>query len=130
MENKNKLINAKNNLLDAIEQGIFTSSTKERLEEIENKLADLSSKNRYDIILASNIFYWLYLDEEEDKVEEYKNLLEKFDCPVIQALYSWSLPNDLEKVFLENGFSINSVSSAKSYQLSDDKVVSLCKKRK
>lgn len=44
LENKNKLINAKNNLLDAIEQGIFTSSTKERLEEIENKLADLSSK--------------------------------------------------------------------------------------
>lgn len=100
------------------------------LENFRNLAFNFSENNKYDIILASNIFYWLYLDEEEEKVGEYKSLLEKFDCPVIQALYSWSLPNDLEKVFLENGFSINSVSSAKSYQLSEDKVVSLCKKRK
>ena len=52
-----------------------------------------------------------------------------FDCPVIQALYSWSLPNDLEKVFLENGFDIASVPSSKSFQLYDDKVISLRKKR-
>ena len=92
-------------------------------------LSDISSKNKYDIVLASNVFYWLYLDEEEEKVEEYKSLLERFDCPVIQALYSWSLPNDLEKVFLENGFDIASVPSSKSFQLYDDKVVSLIKKR-
>ena len=92
-------------------------------------LSDISSKNKYDIVLTSNVFYWLYLDEEEEKVEEYKSLLERFDCPVIQALYSWSLPNDLEKVFLENGFDIASVPSSKSFQLYDDKVVSLIKKR-
>ena len=92
-------------------------------------LSDISSKNKYDIVLTSNVFYWLYLDEEEEKVEEYKSLLERFDCPVIQALYSCSLPNDLEKVFLENGFDIASVPSSKSFQLYDDKVVSLIKKR-
>lgn len=98
------------------------------LEDFVN-LPDRLSQSRYDIVLTSNIFYWLYLDEEEEKVGEYKILLERFDCPVIQALYSWSLPNDLEKVFLENGFDISSVPSSKSFQLYDDKVVSLIKKR-
>lgn len=93
------------------------------------KLPDKLSNKKYDVILASNIFYWLYLDEEEDKVGEYKSLLERFDCPQIQALYSWCLPSDLESVFLENGFSINSVSSSKRFQLYDDIVVSLVKKR-
>ena len=98
------------------------------LEDFVN-LPDRLSQSRYDIVLTSNIFYWLYLDEEEEKVGEYKTLLERFDCPVIQALYSWSLPSNLENTFLENGFDIDSVSSSKSFQLYDDKVVSLIKKR-
>lgn len=98
------------------------------LEDFVN-LPDKLPKSRYDIVLASNIFYWLYLDEEEEKVAEYKGLLEKFDCPEIQALYSWTLPPELERRFLENGFDVEQVPSAKSFQLYDDKVVSLRKKR-
>ena len=92
-------------------------------------LPDILPKSRYDIVLASNVFYWLYLDEEEKKVLDYKEILERFDCPQIETLYSWFLPSDLEKIFLENGFDIETVSSAKSFQLYDDKVVSLRKKK-
>ena len=92
-------------------------------------LTEITSKNNYDILLSSNIFYWLYLDMEEEKVGEYKSLLETFDCLVIQALYSWALPRTLEDIFLDSGFNINSVSSAKSFQLYDDKVVTLKKTR-
>lgn len=92
-------------------------------------LPNILPKSGYDIVLASNVFYWLYLDEEEKKVLEYKGILERFDCPEIQALYSWSLPDDLEKTFLESGFNIETVSPAKSFQLYDDKVVSLRKNK-
>lgn len=98
------------------------------LEDFIN-LPDKLSDSYYDIILASNIFYWLYLDEEEERVFEYKKLLERFDCSVVQALYSWSLPDSLERKFLDNGFDIAQVPSSKRYQLYDDKVVSFKKKR-
>lgn len=96
------------------------------LEDFINLPSELSNSH-YDIVLASNIFYWLYLDEEEERVFEYKELLEKFDCSVVQALYSWSLPAGLERKFLDNGFDIDSVASAKKFQLYDDKVVSFRK---
>lgn len=110
-------------------QGILRSRglPKFYLENFLN-LPDKLPKNDYDIILTSNIFYWLYLDEEEERVLEYKKILERFGCPEVQALYSWSLPVSLEEKFLENGFDIESVPSAKSFQLYDDKVISLRRK--
>ena len=41
---QNELKKSLNNMLDAVEKGIITSSTKQRIEELENKLEDVDTK--------------------------------------------------------------------------------------
>ena len=41
---RNELQKSLNNMLDAVEKGIITSSTKQRIEELENKLEDIDTK--------------------------------------------------------------------------------------
>ncbi len=43
-QEQDKIIKSKNNIIAAIEQGIFTSSTKERLEELEKQLENINEK--------------------------------------------------------------------------------------
>ena len=83
----------------------------------------------YDIILTSNIFYSLYLENEKRHIQEYKEILEKFHFEEIQALYCWSLEKSLEIEFERNGFDIERVHSARKLKLFDDTVISLRKKK-
>lgn len=41
---RNELQKSLNNMLDAVEKGIITSSTKQRIEVLENKLEDIDTK--------------------------------------------------------------------------------------
>jgi len=41
---RNELQKSLNNMLDAVEKGIITSSTKQRIEDLENKLEDIDTK--------------------------------------------------------------------------------------
>jgi len=43
-QEQDKIIKSKNNIIAAIEQGIYTSSTKERLEELEKQLENINEK--------------------------------------------------------------------------------------
>lgn len=94
-------------------------------------LPNILSDKKYDIILTSNVFDWLYKDYEVESVSVYKELLEKFDYSEIQALYCWNtLGDDLRLEFLRNGFDIDTVPSAGRLSLTNEnKVVSLRKKR-
>ena len=40
---RNELQKSLNNMLDAVEKGIITSSTKQRIEDLENKLEDIDT---------------------------------------------------------------------------------------
>ncbi len=44
LQEQNKIIKAKNNILAAIEEGVITNTTKERLQELEAKQEELSDK--------------------------------------------------------------------------------------
>lgn len=93
-------------------------------KNLPEKLSDKS----YDIILASNIFYWMYLDNEQDNITEFKSILDKFNFSKLQALYCWWLNPDFKVKLEENGFEIDTVNSSRSLKLSDDYVISLTKK--
>lgn len=89
------------------------------------------SGNRYDVILTSNIFDWLYKDFEVESVGIYKELLEKFNYSEIQALYFWNnLSNDLKFELLKNGFEIDSVPSAGWLSLTKKNMVASLRQKK
>lgn len=89
------------------------------------ELPDILLGKYYDILLASNIFYWLYLCEEKSHIQEFKSLLEKFNCPTIEAIYSSGIKEDLKDVIVSNGFQIEAVLSANIFKFVPDYVVSL-----
>lgn len=90
-------------------------------------LHSVVKKQSYDIILTSNIFDWLYADLEEECVEEYKELLNKFNYSEIQALYCWELSETLQEELEKHNFEITNVTSVKTLNLYDS-VISLRKK--
>lgn len=89
------------------------------------ELPNILQGKYYDILLTSNIFYWLYLCNESSHVQEFKNLLAKFNCPTIEAIYSPEIREELKKVLISNGFQIEAVPSANYYKFAPDYVVSL-----
>lgn len=95
------------------------------------KLPELVSSKSYDVILASNIFDWLYKDNEVENVKVYKDLLEKFNYSEIQALYCWNEYNkDLGLEFEKNGFDIEKVPSCSYLSLSNYNLVLSLRKNK
>ena len=82
----------------------------------------------YDVILTSNIFDWMYGDMDKDCVLEYKKLLNKFNYGEIQALYHWTLTEELQSSLEQNGFEIESVPASRVLSLSNDWVASLRKR--
>lgn len=59
---------------------------------------------------------------------EFKKILEKFNCSQIEALYGFGLNDFLEKDLIDNGFDIEKVQSG-TRMILDDYVVSLIKRR-
>ncbi len=88
-------------------------------------LPEILLDKKYDIALTSNIFYSIYLHNEKEKIPDYKKLLERFDCPQIQAMYSWLLDSDMRDAFLCNGFRVDDVNPAPMYGFCEDSVISL-----
>lgn len=82
----------------------------------------------YDILLASNILFYLYNIPGNKEVKEFKEILDKFNCSQIEALYGFGLNDFLEKELIENGFDIEKVQSGTRMML-HDYVVSLRKRR-
>lgn len=99
------------------------------LEDFIDLPSKLSNK-KYDIILASNVSHYLYLDNEIEKIDEYKELLTHFNCPEIQATYCYGQNRDENKVnaYYEKGFDIDYVYPARNWQKSSDYVISLRRK--
>lgn len=64
IQDKNKLLKSIDNLLSCMEQGIITSSTKKRLEELEIKLAELEEK--------------ILLEKSKEKIQVTKEEIIKF----------------------------------------------------
>lgn len=89
------------------------------------ELPDILQGKYYDILLASNIFYWLYLCDENTHVSEFKKLLEKFNCPNIQAIYSSGIREDLKEVIISNDFQVEAVQSANDFKFASDYIISL-----
>lgn len=91
-------------------------------------LPDYLNGKSYDIMLASNIFFWMYMSNEESKVGEFKELLSRFNVRDIEALYGYLHPS-VREAFLSHGFQIDEVISANSFRMNNDSVVSLRKVR-
>lgn len=89
-------------------------------------LPDYLDGKSYDILLTSNIFFWMYMSNEESKVGEFKELLSKFNAREIEALYGYLHPL-IREAFLSHGFQIDEVVSANSFRMGNDSVVSLRK---
>lgn len=90
------------------------------------KLPELVKGKNIDILLTSNIFTWLPLSQEPDGVEQYKEMLEQFNCPEIQAHYIWGTSETAEKQFSDNGFEITRVPHARKRSLiRNDTVITL-----
>ncbi|MEG0794369.1 MAG: DUF3419 family protein [Bacilli bacterium] len=68
-------------------------------------LPDVINK-KYDIMLLSNVFHYLSLDEMQ-----YREFLEKFPVDTFQALYTWELYNGSDKRFINAGFTMDLVDS-------------------
>jgi len=92
------------------------------------KLPEQVSNKEYDIMMTSNILYWIPLGTDVSRIEEYKALLNRFNCTDIQALYTACLSERRREKFEEYGFDIEPVSTAKRMKNFDDYVVSLRKK--
>lgn len=86
----------------------------------------VDNKN-YDILLTSNIYNHMYLDNSIDNICSYKQLLNKYNCNHIQALYCWWLNDDFKEELLNNNFEINAVNTSKKLKLTNDYVISLRK---
>lgn len=96
------------------------------LRDFSNLSTILCGKS-YDIILASNIFYSLYLSNEIDKLHLFKDILNSYNYSEFQAIYCWWLNDDMREKLLENNFDIESVHTSRSLKFSDDYVISLRK---
>ena len=67
-------------------------------------LSRILDNKEYDLMLTSNIYYYLNIN-----ISEYRDLLNKFNANTIQANYCWfHLPMDK---YTKNGFEINKVDS-------------------
>ena len=89
------------------------------------KLPELVANKSYDILLTSNIFNWMPMSAEPYGIKRYKELLNRFKCFEIQALYCWSISEFLKPELEKNGFEIRYVQSAKKLRLTNDAVISL-----
>lgn len=92
------------------------------LEDLPEEL----NLKEYDILLASNIFFWMYMSNEASRVGEFKELLLKFNARNMEALYGYLHPT-IREAFLSHGFVIDDVESANSFRLDRDSVVTLRK---
>lgn len=97
-------------------------------------LPQILSGEYYDIVLTSNIFYWIYSADEIEKINEsvveYKRMLSKFNCPLIQVLYCWGLNEALHAELKKNGFEIEEVPPAKFCDFMPDYVISYRRKNR
>ncbi|MEG2618589.1 MAG: hypothetical protein RR984_02375 [Bacilli bacterium] len=72
--------------------------------DIKNLSQDVD--NQYDLMLCSNIYHYLFIS-----ADEFRSILDEFNIPVFQALYTWSLfPLEIVE-FKRSGFLINKVKS-------------------
>ena len=62
-----------------------------------------NNKKQYDIVMLSNIYHWMNMEPLD-----FKRLLDKANCDVIQALYSWNY-GTLMAEFKTLGFEITGV---------------------
>lgn len=103
------------------------------LEDLANLPRKLSDK-KFDIILASNIirYIYYYTEDERKKISGYKDLLDHFDCPNIQASYCWGHNkcnlDEILNTYKENGFDIDKVNPNNIFRSSSDYVISLRRK--
>lgn len=58
----------------------------------------------YDVALFSNVYHYLGLG-----VEDYRDFLNKLNCPEILALYTWFLNREEKQDFVNNGFEVHDV---------------------
>ena len=81
-------------------------------------------KDKYDIMLLSNIYHWLGLEPKE-----YKEVLDHFDKPIIQALYSWQKNSEFTE-FESLGFEISKIPPVNVSEFSPNNYVLTYKKIK
>ena len=86
------------------------------------------SNKYYDIMMASNIFYNLNFNNEINKIQEYKEILNKFNYSEFQAIYCWWLNNFLKEQLEDNNFNITEVKSTIKLKRESDHVISLRRK--
>ena len=56
-----------------------------------------NNKKQYDIVMLSNIYHWMNMEPLD-----FKRLLDKANCDVIQALYSWNYGIELKNLIGES----------------------------
>ena len=90
-----------------------------------------NNKKQYDIVMLSNIYHWMNMEPLD-----FKRLLDKANCDVIQALYSWNygtlmaefktlgfeitgVPPVVKNEFIEENYALMGTHTRKCYRLGD-----------
>lgn len=81
-------------------------------------------EDKYDIMLLSNIYHWPGLEPKE-----YKEILDYFNKPIVQALYSWKKSQEYEE-FKSLGFKIDEIPPVNLSEFSPNNYVLTYKKIK
>ena len=105
MRERENITKAKNNLISAIEQGIITSTTKERLQELEDKENELSakilteqSKTKVSLVKKDIVSYMRKaLENSSERVIDLlvKRITMYDDKIIISCKYAKTLPMDM-----------------------------------
>jgi hypothetical protein len=88
------------------------------------KLPEVLDSMKYDVILTSNILQWIG-GRFEDPIMDYRVFLEQFDCPEIQAMYTWRIQDEFKKEFIDKGYVIDTILPAKKSSNNENYVLSL-----
>lgn len=128
LQELNQITKAKSNLVSAIEQGIITSTTKERLQELETKEEEISAKilterakTKVSLVKKDIVSYLRKaLENSSERIIDMlvKNVTMYDDRIVISCKYAKSLPQDMVKpdITIANGEAeIPSVSNSGPY---------------
>lgn len=78
------------------------------------------NNEEFDIMLCSNIYYWL--NYEKNKLKNFKKLLNKYNVKTIEAIYSFGVNDEFKKEFI-----INEVKSSRHLKETKDVVMTLKK---
>lgn len=91
-----------------------------------SKLPEKVSNTNYDILLASNCYDWMY--DRNSGLNDYDDLLEKFNAREYQAIYSWWLTDEFKEEVLESNYRIDEVPTSIPLKKMPDYVITKRKK--